>query len=72
VDLNRLEEHFAARCRAVTRVPYDSYLEEGAELELDQLNRATADAYLALAALIGDGLAWPRRAARPPHPADVN
>jgi MinD-like ATPase involved in chromosome partitioning or flagellar assembly len=64
VDLNRLEEHFAARCRAVTRVPYDSYLEEGAELELDQLNRATADAYLALAALIGDGLAWPRRAAR--------
>ena len=63
VDLTRLEEHFAARCRAVTRIPYDSHLEEGAEVELDQLNRATADAYLALAAIIGDGLAWPRSAA---------
>lgn len=60
VDLNRLEEHFAARCRAVTRVPYDAYLEEGAEVELDQLSRPTAEAYLALAALIGDGLATPR------------
>ena len=63
VDLTRLEEHFAARCRAVTRIPYDPHLEEGAEVELDQLNRATADAYLALAAIIGDGLAWPRSAA---------
>ena len=63
VDLARLEEHFAARCRAVTRIPYDPHLEEGAEVELDQLNRATADAYLALAAIIGDGLAWPRSAA---------
>jgi MinD-like ATPase involved in chromosome partitioning or flagellar assembly len=60
VDLDRLEEHFAARCRAVTRVPYDSYLEEGAEVELDQLSRATAEAYLTLAALIGDGFATPR------------
>jgi MinD-like ATPase involved in chromosome partitioning or flagellar assembly len=57
VDLDRLEQHFAARCRAVTRIPFDSHLEEGAELELDQLSRATADAYLALAALVGDGLA---------------
>ena len=53
---------FAARCRAVTKIPYDPHLEEGAEVELDQLSRATADAYLALAAIIGDGLAWPRSA----------
>jgi MinD-like ATPase involved in chromosome partitioning or flagellar assembly len=71
VDLNRLEEHFAARCRAVTRIPYDSYLEEGAEVELEQLSRATADAYLALAALIGDGLAWPRKAAARAQPASA-
>jgi MinD-like ATPase involved in chromosome partitioning or flagellar assembly len=64
VDLNRLEEHFAARCRAVVRIPYDSHLEEGAEVELDLLARPTADAYLALAAVIGDGLAMPARAAR--------
>jgi MinD-like ATPase involved in chromosome partitioning or flagellar assembly len=64
VDLNRLEEHFAARCRAVIKIPYDSHLEEGAEVELDLLSRATADAYLALAAVIGDGLAMPARARR--------
>ncbi len=61
VDLDRLEHHFAARCRAVTRIPYDPHLEEGAEVELELLSHETADAYLALAALVGDGLAWPRR-----------
>jgi len=60
VDLDRLEAHFAARCRAVIRVPYDSHLEEGAEVELDMLNSETADAYLALAATVGDGFAVPR------------
>ena len=60
VDLDRLEGHFAARCRAVIRVPYDSHLEEGAEVELDMLNSDTADAYLALAATVGDGFAVPR------------
>jgi len=55
IDLGRLEQHFATRCRAVVRVPYDAHLEEGAEVELDQLSKATADAYLALAAEVGDG-----------------
>jgi MinD-like ATPase involved in chromosome partitioning or flagellar assembly len=64
VDLDRLEEHFASRCRAVIRIPYDSHLEEGAEVELDLLSRATAEAYLSLAAVIGDGLAMPARARR--------
>jgi MinD-like ATPase involved in chromosome partitioning or flagellar assembly len=61
VDLDRLEHHFAARCRAVTRIPYDPHLEEGAEVELEFLGSETADAYLALAAIVGDGLARPRR-----------
>jgi MinD-like ATPase involved in chromosome partitioning or flagellar assembly len=61
VDLDRLEHHFAARCRAVARIPYDSHLEEGAEVDLELLSAETADAYLTLAALVGDGLAWPRR-----------
>ena len=61
VDLDRLEHHFAARCRAVTRIPYDPHLEEGAEIELELLSSETAEAYLALAAVVGDGLAWPRR-----------
>jgi MinD-like ATPase involved in chromosome partitioning or flagellar assembly len=61
VDLDRLEHHFAVRCRAVARIPYDPHLEEGAEIELELLSRETAEAYLALAAAVGDGLAWPRR-----------
>jgi MinD-like ATPase involved in chromosome partitioning or flagellar assembly len=62
VDLGRLEQHFAARSRAVIRIPYDAHLEEGAEVDLDLLSKATADAYLALAAEVGDGFSWPRRA----------
>jgi MinD-like ATPase involved in chromosome partitioning or flagellar assembly len=61
VDLDRLEHHFAARCRAVVRVPHDPHLEEGAEIDLELLGEETAQAYLDLAALVGDGLAWPRR-----------
>ena len=64
VDLGRLEQHFAARCRAVVRVPYDVHLDEGAEVELGGLNTATADAFLTLAAEIGDGFARPPRTAR--------
>jgi MinD-like ATPase involved in chromosome partitioning or flagellar assembly len=60
VDLDRLQAHFESRCRAVVRVPYDPHLEEGAEVELDQLSQATQDAYLVLAATVGDGFAWPR------------
>jgi MinD-like ATPase involved in chromosome partitioning or flagellar assembly len=69
VDLDRLEQHFAARCRAVTRIPYDSHLEEGAEVELEQLSPATTEAYLRLAATVGDGFAWPRRATHRPASA---
>jgi MinD-like ATPase involved in chromosome partitioning or flagellar assembly len=63
VDLDRLEQHFAARCRAVVRIPYDPHLEEGAEVELNYLNPETAEAYLRLAALVADGFAHSRRSA---------
>jgi len=66
VDLDRLEHHFAVRCRAVARIPYDPHLEEGAEIELELLSSETAEAYLTLAAAVGDGLAWPRRLTPPP------
>ena len=69
VDLDRLEQHFAARSRAVVRVPYDPHLEEGAEVELEMLNEETADAYLNLAALVADGFAHPPPIPRPaPRP----
>ncbi len=57
VDLARLGQQFAARCRAVVTVPYDPHLEEGAEVHLGRLNQATSDAFLALAAQVGDGFA---------------
>ncbi len=63
VDLDRLEQHFAARSRAVVRVPYDPHLEEGAEFELDYLDADTAEAYLTLAALVADSFARPRHSA---------
>ncbi len=54
VDVDKLVEHFAARCRAVCRIPFDPHLEEGAEVELDQLNVATRAALLELAAIVAD------------------
>ncbi|MEU8178431.1 MinD/ParA family protein [Microbispora hainanensis] len=65
VDLDKLEAHFAARCRTVVRVPYDAHLEEGAEIDLDRLQEATRDAYLRLAASVGDGFAGPHALAAP-------
>lgn len=63
VDLTRLEQHFAARCNAVIRIPQDPHLEEGAEVELDHLKPLTRDAYLTLAAAVGDGFGSRRGAA---------
>ncbi|WP_242677164.1 nucleotide-binding protein [Streptomonospora litoralis] len=60
VDLDRLEQHFASRCRAVVRVPWDAHLEEGAEVDLDRLSPPTRDAYLQLSATVGEAFAWPR------------
>jgi MinD-like ATPase involved in chromosome partitioning or flagellar assembly len=50
VDLDRVSEHFAARCRAVVRIPFDAHLEEGAEIDLDRLEPGTRLALLDLAA----------------------
>lgn len=73
VDVDRLQEHFAARCRSVTRVPYDPHLEEGAEVDL---SGETRTALLELAASVADGfgvygraVAGPER--RPVPPAQL-
>ncbi|MCP9952030.1 AAA family ATPase [Actinomadura madurae] len=60
VDLDKLQSHFESRCRAVVRIPYDDHLEEGAEVELEQLAPGTREAYLTLAAVVGDGFAYQR------------
>lgn len=55
VDLDKLEAHFAARVRAVCQIPFDPHLEEGAEIELDQLHDATRTKLLELGAAVADG-----------------
>ncbi|MCP2261739.1 MinD-like ATPase involved in chromosome partitioning or flagellar assembly [Streptoalloteichus tenebrarius] len=62
VDLDKLAQHFAARCRAVCRIPFDPHLEEGAEIELDRLAPATRLALLELAATVADD--FPHASAR--------
>ncbi|MFR9801632.1 AAA family ATPase [Pseudonocardia sp. RS010] len=55
VDLERVAQHFAGRCRAVVQIPFDPHLEEGAEVDLDRLSPPTRTALLELAASVADG-----------------
>ncbi|WP_301319669.1 MinD/ParA family ATP-binding protein [Actinokineospora diospyrosa] len=57
VDLDKLAQHFGARCRAVCRIPFDPHLEEGAEIELERLAPETRLALLELAATVADDFA---------------
>jgi putative peptide zinc metalloprotease protein len=55
VDLDRIEGHFAGRCRAFVRIPWDAHLETGAEASIDELQPDTRRAYLELAGAIAHG-----------------
>jgi len=57
VDVLQLEDHFASRCREVVTIPYDPHLEAGSALFLDELQEETLEAYLELAAAVGEGFA---------------
>jgi MinD-like ATPase involved in chromosome partitioning or flagellar assembly len=65
VDLDKVVDHFARRCRAVCQVPYDPHLEEGAEISLDRLRAETRESLLELAAVVSDGFPGARRPADP-------
>lgn len=54
VDLGRIREHFAARCRAVVEIPHDPHLATGGRVDLARLRPATRDAAYELAALMAD------------------
>ena len=62
VDLKKVVDHFARRCRAVRQVPFDPHLEEGAEISLERLKPDTREALLDLAAVVAEGFSG----ARPP------
>ena len=55
VDLHKVIDHFARRCRAVRLVPFDPHLEAGAEIDLDRLKPQTREALVELAAVVADG-----------------
>jgi len=57
VDLDRIEAHFASRCRRCVRIPWDPHLEAGAEATLDELGQKTQGAFLEVAASIASGFA---------------
>jgi MinD-like ATPase involved in chromosome partitioning or flagellar assembly len=59
VDIGRIQEHFAARCRACIRIPWDPHLDTGAEVALEQLRSDTRQAFLELAAAIAYGFTEP-------------
>lgn len=63
VDMQKVVDHFARRCRAVRLVPFDPHLEEGAEINLDRLKRDTREALVELAAVLAEG--FPGN--QPPH-----
>jgi MinD-like ATPase involved in chromosome partitioning or flagellar assembly len=54
VDLHRIREHFALRCRAVVEIPHDPHLAAGGRVELARLRPATGEAAHELAALMAD------------------
>jgi MinD-like ATPase involved in chromosome partitioning or flagellar assembly len=56
LDPRPIEDHFAARCRAVLRVPYDKYLDRGTPIDYDAITAASRRAWLRVAAVVARGL----------------
>jgi MinD-like ATPase involved in chromosome partitioning or flagellar assembly len=64
VDLKKVVDHFARRCRAVRLVPFDPHLEEGAEISLERLRPETREALLELAAVVAEGFPGARQSGK--------
>ncbi|ETW25935.1 ATPase [Mycobacterium gastri 'Wayne'] len=65
VDMQKVVDHFARRCRAVRLVPFDPHLEEGAEIRFERLKRETREALMELAAVVADGFPSDQRRTNP-------
>jgi putative peptide zinc metalloprotease protein len=52
LEIERIEEHFASRCKGVIRIPWDPVLQAGAHTALSDLGQPTRDAYLELASMV--------------------
>ena len=54
LKLDKVYEHFEARCRSVHLIPFDPHLAEGADIDVDVLRPATFEAYLDLAGAVAE------------------
>lgn len=54
LKLDKVHEHFQARCRSVHLIPFDPHLAEGADIDFDLLKPATFEAYLDLAGAVAE------------------
>jgi MinD-like ATPase involved in chromosome partitioning or flagellar assembly len=62
LKLDKVVEHFDARCNSIHVVPFEPHLAEGADFDFGLLKPATARAYLELAGAISEKfspVAWP-------------
>ncbi|MFI7609077.1 chromosome partitioning protein [Micromonospora sp. NPDC049366] len=56
IDLPAIQEHFAARTRAVLLAPYERLIDSGEPIRYGALSSATRDAWLKIAAAVAEGL----------------
>jgi MinD-like ATPase involved in chromosome partitioning or flagellar assembly len=52
MKLDKVYEHFEARCRSIHHIPFDPHLAEGADIDINLLNPQTLQAYLELAGAV--------------------
>lgn len=54
LKLEKVYEHFEARCRSIHMIPFDQHLAEGADIDFNLLKPATMQAYLELAGAVAE------------------
>jgi MinD-like ATPase involved in chromosome partitioning or flagellar assembly len=54
LKLDKVFEHFEARCRSIHLIPFDPHLAEGADVDFGLLNPQTSQAYLELAGAVAE------------------
>ena len=59
--MKQVVDHFAKRCRAVVKVPWDAHLAEGLEVEVEDLRPRTRAAYLSAVAAVARSFSLPSR-----------
>ncbi|GGN25951.1 MinD-like ATPase involved in chromosome partitioning or flagellar assembly [Actinoplanes campanulatus] len=56
IDLPWIQQHFAARTRAVLLAPYERLIDSGEPIRYGELSSSTKDAWLKIAAAVAEGL----------------